>query len=145
MKTILTQCEWWIRWFMWAQGSFALWPCPLSSALSVKQMVSIGIIILRVGLVFCQVSASLPHSLTSIPPSLPPSLPSSFLLSFFCVFVFPCLYSEFILMLAYFHLLALWTWNKLLGYLLCLHLCILTVWSWILTLSVLLHLVTLWA
>lgn len=99
------------------QSSFASLSCPISSALLMMQMGSVRQTILR-------------------------SKRTSVGFYFFCIFIFPCFYPKFILALA--HLAALWTWNKLPGYLLCLPLCILTIWLWILTYSILLSLVTLW-
>lgn len=72
-----------------------LGPAPSPFALSVMQMILVRIIILR---------------------SYRTDGLSVFF--FFFIFIFLCLYPEFILVLTYFHLLGLWAWNQLLGYLL---------------------------
>lgn len=64
------------------QSSIARWPCRISSALSVMQMVLVRLIILR---------------------SNRTDALSVFI--FFFIFIFPCLYPEFILVLAYFPLI----------------------------------------
>lgn len=77
-------------------SSFAPWPCPISSALSVIQIVFAGLIILRSNGT-CALSGFI----------------------FSCIFIYPCLCPEYMLVLAYFHLHGLWMWNELLGWLLC--------------------------